>query len=81
MPQGLAISPIICLLALEHSGFIDVIQGGEIVQYADDGIVIANSLETAMEAEGILKGRCHSGIKINNEKSKITDLTKDSLKF
>lgn len=62
MPQGLPISPIISILVLEQLEFLANVNNCKIIQYADDGIIIGNSLDEITIARDVLKSRCKGGI-------------------
>lgn len=81
MPQGTAISPVICILVLEHLGFQDSIGSSTIIQYADDGQLLSSTEEKLMEAIDVLFSRCQGGVKINPQKSSIINLDVSPLKF
>lgn len=81
MPQGLPISPVLCIQALEKSGFLDPLHQGTIIQYVDDGLVLSETEIDVRKASNILNGRSRDGIEINHDKSRIINSKTDSLKF
>nr|QCQ69132.1 reverse transcriptase [Powellomyces hirtus] len=81
MPQGLPISPVICILALDQSGFLDTLKEGTLVQYVDDGVGLGETENHVLNASRTLNNRSRDGILINHDKSKITNSKSDSLKF
>lgn len=68
-------------MALDKSGFLDTLKEGTLVQYVDDGVVLGETEKDVLNASKILNNRSRDGIKINHDKSKITNSKTDSLKF
>jgi hypothetical protein len=80
VPQGLAISPILSIITLNHSGFMAPISGCTRVQFSDDGLIIGTD-ETIVDIDKLLRERCQGGLAIAEAKSGKIDPAQETWKF
>nr|QCQ69131.1 RNA-dependent DNA polymerase [Powellomyces hirtus] len=81
MPQGLSIYPVISILALEQSGFLEPLNDGILVQYVDDGLILSKTEKDVIKASRDLNAISRDGIQINHEKYRITNSKSSNIKF
>jgi RNA-directed DNA polymerase len=81
-PQGAVISPLLANIYLNELDHKINEKGYKIVRYADDFVVLCKSMDEARKAcEEIRKWMIEAGLELNNEKTRIVDMSASGAGF